>query len=95
MNSVTFNIFIEGGTDEEGSYTAWCPSLPGCYSVGRTPEEARTRMSEAMGLHLATLLEYEENGIKTSSAAEAVRLEELEFTIAAPLPHDPSYNRVG
>ena len=92
MKSITFNILIEGGGETDGTYTAWCPSLPGCYSVGRTSEEARTRMAEAMGRHIATLLEYEDVPTRLPSATETVKVEEVEFTITAPATHDTCYH---
>ena len=34
--------------DEDGYYVTECPSLPGCVSQGRTPEEALTNIREAI-----------------------------------------------
>jgi len=37
---------------EEGGYTVYVPSLPGCVSEGDTREEALRNISEAIGLFL-------------------------------------------
>lgn len=37
-------------TDEDGVWSAMCPSLPGCFSSGKTKEEAITNIREAIEL---------------------------------------------
>jgi predicted RNase H-like HicB family nuclease len=37
-------------TDEDGAWCAMCPSLPGCFSDGKTKEEAITNIREAIEL---------------------------------------------
>ena len=37
---------------EEGGYTIYVPSLPGCISEGETKEEALTNIREAIELYL-------------------------------------------
>ena len=37
---------------EEGGYTVYVPSLPGCLSEGETKEEALTNIHEAIELYL-------------------------------------------
>ncbi|MFH1672882.1 MAG: type II toxin-antitoxin system HicB family antitoxin [Pseudomonadota bacterium] len=37
---------------EEGGYTAYVPSLPGCISEGDTKEEALANIKEAIELYL-------------------------------------------
>ena len=37
---------------EEGGYTAYVPSLPGCISEGATVDEATTNIREAIELYL-------------------------------------------
>jgi predicted RNase H-like HicB family nuclease len=48
-----FNIAIE--QDEDGWYIVTVPSLPGCVSQGRTEEEAKKNIAEAIELHLSAL----------------------------------------
>jgi len=43
---MNFTIVIE--EDETGYYTAEVPALPGCVSQGKTSEEARKNIKEAI-----------------------------------------------
>ena len=43
--------------DPHSDYGVDFPDLPGCVTVGRTPEEARARAGEALVLHLAGMTE--------------------------------------
>ncbi|HDQ07822.1 MAG TPA: type II toxin-antitoxin system HicB family antitoxin [Methanoculleus sp.] len=52
---IRFKIFLE--IDEDGWFTATVPSLPGCISQGRTEEEAKKNIAEAIELHLKSLAE--------------------------------------
>lgn len=40
---------------EEGGYTVYVPSLPGCISEGNTKEEALENIREAIMLYLETI----------------------------------------
>jgi predicted RNase H-like HicB family nuclease len=42
-------------TDEE--YSIWCPTLPGCWSQGRTEAEALENIEDAIQEYLAALQE--------------------------------------
>ncbi len=44
-----FRVPIE--MDEEGWYVVTVPHLRGCVSQGRTEEEAKRNLAEAIGLH--------------------------------------------
>jgi predicted RNase H-like HicB family nuclease len=37
---------------DEGGYTAYAPSLPGCISEGENIQEALTNIQEAIGIYL-------------------------------------------
>ena len=54
-NKMNFKVLIE--KDEDGYYVATVPSLQGCISQGKTEEEARENIKEAIELHLSTLAE--------------------------------------
>ena len=41
---------------EEG-YAIWCPGLPGCWSQGRTEEEALENIKDAIKTYLETIKE--------------------------------------
>ncbi len=53
-----FRIVIE--PDEDGVFVASCPSLPGCHSQGRTRDEARANIQEAVELYLESLRDHGE-----------------------------------
>ena len=42
-------------TDE--GYAVWCPGLPGCWSQGRTEEEALENIKDAIRAYLETVEE--------------------------------------
>jgi predicted RNase H-like HicB family nuclease len=54
MNSVKYGIVIEIGTH---NCSAYVPDLPGCVATGATPEEAKTRIQEAIRIHLEGIRE--------------------------------------
>ncbi|MGH6918390.1 MAG: type II toxin-antitoxin system HicB family antitoxin [Geminicoccaceae bacterium] len=62
MRFYHFEIVIEKETDDEG-YSAYSPSLPGCFSNGSTIEEARRNMREAIQQHVASLLAHGERAV--------------------------------
>jgi predicted RNase H-like HicB family nuclease len=49
-----FLIVIEQAT---GNYSAYCPDLPGCIATGKTSEEVKQRMAEAIKMHLEGMRE--------------------------------------
>lgn len=49
-----YAMIIETG---KGNYSAYLPDLPGCIATGRTIEEVREQMREAIELHLAGMRE--------------------------------------
>jgi predicted RNase H-like HicB family nuclease len=40
--------------DEDGMFVAECPSIPGCFSQGKTREEALRNIQDAIALCLET-----------------------------------------
>ena len=46
---------VEKEPEDEG-YLAYSPTLPGCFSNGRTVEEARRNIREAVQQHIESLL---------------------------------------
>ena len=42
---------------DERNYSAYLPDLPGCIATGKTPEEVKQRMNEAVELHLRGMRE--------------------------------------
>ena len=49
-----YAMIIETG---ERNYSAYLPDLPGCVATGKSVEEVRKRMREAIELHLAGMRE--------------------------------------
>ena len=49
MNSLDFKVFLERDEDYGGCVVR-CPSIQGCYSQGKTVEEALTNIREAIEL---------------------------------------------
>ena len=50
MAKYNFKVIIE--KDEDGVFVAEVPSLPGCYTQGKTYEEVLERIKEAILLNL-------------------------------------------
>lgn len=54
MRFFNFEIVIEKEPEDEG-YLAYSPSLPGCFSNGRTVEDAKHNMRDSITQHVTTL----------------------------------------
>jgi len=54
MKFYSFQIVIEKEPEDEG-YFAYSPTLAGCFSNGKTIEEAKKNIREAIEQHLASL----------------------------------------
>ena len=78
MRFFTFEIVIEREAEDEG-YSAYSPSLPGCFSNGKTIEEAKRNIREAIQQHVATLLAH---GQPVPQNERIVHVEEL--TVGVP-----------
>ena len=59
MRFFNFEIVIEKEPEDEG-YLAYSPSLPGCFSNGRTVEDAKRNMRQAIMQHVTALLAHGE-----------------------------------
>ena len=55
MKFYTFEIVVEKEQEDEG-YSAYSPTLPGCFSNGKTIEEAKRNIREAIQQHIVSLL---------------------------------------
>ena len=51
MKTQDYKVFLEPDA-EYGGYVVVCPSLPGCYSQGKTVSEALANIREAIELAL-------------------------------------------
>ena len=57
MKYYTFEIMGEKEPEDDG-YSAYSPTLAGCFSNGRTIEEAKRNVREAIQLHLDSLIAH-------------------------------------
>jgi predicted RNase H-like HicB family nuclease len=55
MRFFSFEIVIEREAEDDG-YSAYSPTLPGCFSNGKTIEEAKRHIREAIQQHVEALL---------------------------------------
>ena len=58
MNAHQFTVIIE--RQPEGEYLVSVPALPGCYTEGRTLEEARDMATDAIRAYCASLVKHGE-----------------------------------
>ena len=54
-NSMRYRVMFEG--NDGLGYSAYLPELPGCVAAGKTLEETKELIGEAVGLHLELLAE--------------------------------------
>jgi antitoxin HicB len=78
MKFYTFEIVIEREPEDDG-YAAYSPTLPGCFSNGKTIEEAKQNIRDAIRLHIESLLAH---GQPIPQNARLVHVEEL--TVGIP-----------
>jgi predicted RNase H-like HicB family nuclease len=65
-------IIIERGTENYGAYV---PDLPGCFTTGRSIDEVRANIQEAILLYLEDMQEVGEPIPTSYSAAEYVEVD--------------------
>jgi predicted RNase H-like HicB family nuclease len=78
MRFYSFQIVIEKEKDDP-DYCAYSPTLPGCFSNGKTVEEAKRNIREAIELHIQSLLAHDQDVPQTD---DLVHVEEL--TVGVP-----------
>ena len=78
MTYYTFEIVVEKEAEDAG-YMAYSPTLPGCFSNGKTIEEAKRNIREAIQQHLQSLLTHHQ---PIPQNEKPVHVEE--FTVAVP-----------
>jgi len=57
MKYFSFQIVIEKEPEDEGYY-AYSPTLPGCFSNGKTIEEAKRNIREAIRQHVESMIHH-------------------------------------
>ena len=78
MQYYTFEIVIEKEPEDEG-YLAYSPTLPGCFSNGKTVEDAKRNIRDAIQLHISSLVAH---GQPIPQNERLVHVEEL--TVGVP-----------
>lgn len=64
-----FLIIIEQGNR---NYSAYVPDLPGCIATGKTLDEVKANMREAIQMHLEGMIEDQESIPPSQTLAEYV-----------------------
>lgn len=59
MTYYTFEIVVEKEAEDEG-YCAYSPTLQGCFSNGKTIEEAKRNIREAIRQHVKSLQKHKQ-----------------------------------
>ncbi len=78
MQFFSFEIIIEKEEDDE-RYFAYSPSLPGCFSNGKTIEETKRNIREALQQHVLSLREHSR---PIPQRERIVHIEELSIGVA-------------
>lgn len=66
MKYYTFEIVVEKEAEDQG-YAAYSPTLPGCFSNGKTIEETKKNIREAVHQHIESLLAHGQSIPQTSA----------------------------
>jgi predicted RNase H-like HicB family nuclease len=64
-------------TEEDGTWTAEVPDLPGCFSKGNTLSEAKINIKEAVEAHILILKEEGMNVPLPSHQVDVIEITEL------------------
>ena len=76
IKELQFKVLIE--QDEDGIYVASVPELPGCYTQGKTLEETRKRIKEAIEVVLESDKDLKEEKLESpSSSSNFFGIEEI------------------
>lgn len=67
LKELQFKILIE--QDENALYVASVPELPGCYTQGKTLEEVRKRIKEAIELVLESDKDLKEEKLESPNSS--------------------------
>lgn len=79
MQFYTFEVVVEKEPEDEG-YLAYSPTLPGCFSNGKTIEEAKRNIREAIQQHVTAL---RDRGVAVPQNERLVHVEEFTLALTA------------
>jgi len=81
MRIYTFRVIIE--PDEKKTFHGFVPSLPGCHTWGKTLEETKKNLKEAIRCHVQGLIKDGEPIPKEENTLELVQtFTEKEFALS-------------
>ena len=69
---MSYLVVIE---EADSNYSAYVPDLPGCVATGKTPEEARQAIRQAIAMHIQGLREDSLPIPQPRASAEVVEVE--------------------
>lgn len=72
MHNIKFEIILKKVS--EGKYHAVCPTIPGCYTEGKTKKEALLKIEKAIMEYIEMALDWTSSGMMLAKS-----LKELEF----------------
>jgi len=75
LKELQFKVLIE--QDENGVYVASVPELSGCYTQGKTLEEVRKRIKEAIELILESDKDLKKEKLESSFSPHFFGIEEV------------------
>ena len=78
MKFYSFQVVIEKEPEDEGYY-AYSPTVPGCFSNGKTSEDTQRNIRQAIEQHLTSMLAHSQ---PVPQNDRLVHVEEL--TVAVP-----------
>jgi antitoxin HicB len=59
MKMLRYHVRLRWEPDD-GVYTIWVPSLPGCVTIGKTIKEALEMVRDAIEIYVETLISHDE-----------------------------------
>jgi predicted RNase H-like HicB family nuclease len=72
MATYRYLVIVEKG--DKGNYGVYAPDLPGCVSVGDTPQEALKNMHGALAMHIKSMLQDGDSIPEAVSTADYVEV---------------------
>ena len=78
MKVYTYRVIVE--PDENNTFHAFVPALPGCHSFGATIDEAQWNIHEAIELHVEAMIE---DGETVPEQKDPVYITRISIPVAA------------
>lgn len=78
-----YSYRVEFEKEEDGRYSAYVPALPGCTSWGKTLDEARVNIAEALQSHLESLVAHKKRVPREKSTPDYPHEETFSIALSA------------